>query len=99
MTKFTRVQKEQDIDSFHFLPLSVEPFGLWHPTSASFIKSLAHKLAQRQNIPRGTACAQLYQRLSIALQHHSAEAILARRQYVDCAPDGKFLHNSPAMTS
>jgi hypothetical protein len=87
--------ENKDNNSFHFLPLSVEAFGLWHPESSSFIHALADKLAQRQTISRNTARRQLYQRLSIALQSHTANAILHRYDYVDCAYNGAFFECRP----
>jgi hypothetical protein len=83
--------ENKDDNTLTFLPICVETFGVWHQDSEAFIKTLADKLALRQAISRSRARRQLFQRLSVALHSYTADAVIARYDYLDCAYNGSFL--------
>jgi hypothetical protein len=67
-------------DGLRFQPIVAETYGTWGIKSMAYLKSLVTAIAVRLQAPRPWAAAQVFNRLSCALQRGNARMILERQR-------------------
>ena len=72
--------EEYRAQGIHFIPMSVETLGGWHPQAVKVIRTLGRQLARQTGREDSEVISQTFQRLSILLMKGNSALI------INCAP-------------